>query len=190
MFLLVLPSCDRSKVDPFGEPPHGDPSAPERLSKPGLYSSSTDHFSIAFPFNGVPKSEDLPERQTVIGRTRATSYYVRLRAVAFDVQVTRFPANSLARDVPGLLKADRDGALVTGNARLVHERSSSVQLSSGASVPALELELELPGEIRAFRLTCFRADASYTLSAAGPRSDPALNQQAFQHFATSFRLLE
>src|SRR6185369_15354889 len=22
VFLLVLPSCDRSKVDPFGEPPH------------------------------------------------------------------------------------------------------------------------------------------------------------------------
>lgn len=187
---LMLLSCSRSSVEASPAPPLGEPSVPVPVSKPAPYSSSTDRFSIVFPFNGVPKSEDLPEQQTVIGRARATSYYVRQRDVAFDVQVTRFPENSLSRDVPGLLQADRDGALATGNARVVHERSSSVPLPSGASIPALELELELPGDIRAFRLTCFRADASYTLSAAGPTSDLAINEQAFQRFVTSFRLLE
>ena len=47
----------------------------------------------------------------------------------------------------------------------------------------------MPGGLKVFRVTCFAHDRGYTLSAGGPASDPALNDEAFQKFVASFEII-
>jgi hypothetical protein len=153
------------------------------------YSSGPLGFAVEFPFPGPPTVEDLPPQQTAVGLAQATSTYAGRGDTAFDVQVTRFPSGSLAKDIDGLLKVDRDQALRNTGFHLVKEHSRTLPGADGAAVPGLELVVDAPGHIRVFRFTVFVADRGYTLSAGGPESDPAMSEDAFERFVVSFRLL-
>jgi hypothetical protein len=187
--ILWASGCHRGERDPEqrGTPTSGSPSA-SPLSG-ARYTSAAHGFSVEFPFDGPPKVEELGAQQTAVGRVLATSHSVSRGNTAFDVQVTRYPKASLAKDVPGLLRIERDSAVQGSGARVLRERTLTFAGPDGAPVPGLQLEVELPGDVKAFRATCFVADRSYTLSAAGIASDPALTDEVFQRFVASFRLM-
>ena len=68
------------------------------------------------------------------------------------------------------------------------EREVTFSGPDGQRLAGVELELTLPDSYKVFRTTCFFGDRSYTLAAAGPALDPALNAAAFRRFVDSFRL--
>ncbi len=118
-----------------------------------------------------------------------TSHYVSRGDTAFDVQLARYPKGSLSKDLNGLLKVERDNALQNRGAHLVRERSRTFTDPEGRSLPGIELEVDMPGGMKVFRVTCFVRDRCYTLSAGGPASDAALSDVAFQKFVASFKLI-
>lgn len=182
---LVSPHVDSAIASPSPTP-----SSSTQRPDGSSYTSEVYGFAVEFPFPGPPTVQALAPQQTAVGRVLTTSHYASRGDTAFDVQVTRFPKDSLAEDINGLLKADRDQALQAKGARLVRERMRPFVGPGGAAVQGLELVIDMPGDVKVFRVTCFVADRSYTLSAGGPASDATLSDATFQRFVASFRLFK
>jgi len=164
------------------------PSSAPAAQGTARYTSSELGFSVVFPFDSVPKVEDLPPRQTAIGEVQVKSHHVSRGDTAFDIEVAQYAPGSLAKDLPGLVRVDRDSVLQNKSAKLVAEREVTFSGPDAQRLAGVELELTLPDNYKVFRTTCFFGDRGYTLAAAGPALDPALNAAAFRRFVDSFRL--
>lgn len=185
-FFTALAGCRSSDGDRRRSSGQG---VPEAATRQVPYLASNDGFRITFPIAGAPKVEHHTQRSKV-GALPQASYYVTQGDAAFDVTVTRYPAEVLARLTPGTaLAVYRDGMVKIATS-VVHEQAISLIGPGGTSVPGLDLELDMARGVRAFSRVAFYRDRAYALDAAAPRGDSVVDATTFVTFVTSFELTD
>ncbi|MBN4050371.1 hypothetical protein JYT28_01295 [Desulfobulbus sp. AH-315-M07] len=146
-----------------------------------------DGFTVTFPFAGKPQVEHLSQ-ESEVGTLKATSHYVSNGDAAFEVLVTRYPKEVMARMTPKLaLAVYRDGMLKSAK-RVIREREATVPGPAGQPLEGFHVEVEMPRNVRAFEEVYFYGGRSYSLGAGAPEGDPAVNATSFAKFVQSFRL--